>query len=172
MSLLYSFTVRPTNPSEKDGAKHIYAIAQSKETVTMRSLAKHIAEHNSVFSEGTILGLLTDAGKCIVENLKQGNRVDLWDLGTFFVTLSGEGAATAEEFSTSLISRVNLRWKTSKEMNTAMQNVTFERVPNIVLFDAALKTMNERANEHAGTSSSTGEETGGSGSGDPGDVTP
>ena len=171
MSLQYSFTVRPANPSEKDGAKQIFAVAQSKETVTMRSLAKHIAEHNSVFSEGTILGLLTDAGKCIVENLKQGNRVDLWDLGTFYVTLRCEGVDSAEDFSTSCISHVNLRWKTSDEMQTTMQNVTFERVPTLKLTDDARKLMSQNANENVGSGGS-GSEGGGSGTGDPGDVTP
>ena len=142
----------------------------------MRDIAQHIAEHNSVFSEGTILGLLTDAGKCILENLKAGNRVDLWDLGTFYVTLSCEGAATAEDFNTSLINHVNLRWKTSKMMDTALQNVTFERMPTIELVDAARKTMSEQANEDVGapanSGGSSGGNSGGSGSGDPGDVTP
>ena len=170
--LYYSFSVHTANPSEKDGAKKIYAIAQSKETKSMRDIAQHIAEHNSVFSEGTILGLLTDAGKCILENLKAGNRVDLWDLGTFYFTFSCEGAETAEDFTTSLIKHVNLRWKTSKMMDTALQNVTFERMPTIELVDAARKTMSEQANESVGAPSDSGDDTGGSGSGDSGDVTP
>ena len=168
----YSFTVRAANPSEKDSTKKIYAVAQSKETMSMRDIAQHIAEHNSVFSEGTILGLLTDAGKCILENLKSGNRVNLWDLGTFYITLSCEGAETAEDFSTSLIKHVNLRWTTSKAMENALQNVTFGRMPTIELTDAARKTMSEKANESVGAPSDTGGGSGGSGSGDSGDVTP
>lgn len=170
--LYYSFIVRPANPSEKDSAKKIYAIAQSKQTLTIRDIAKHIAEHNSVFSEGTILGLLTDTGKCISENLKQGNRINLWDWGTFYVTLSSEGAENSEEFSTSLIKHVNLRWKTSKEMDTALQTVTYKRMPTIELQDVARKTMNQQANEDVGTTSGSSDDTGGSGAGDPGDVTP
>lgn len=179
MSIYYSFTVRPVNPSLTDGDKQIYAIAQSKESVTLEEIAEHISEHNSVFSTGTTLGLLTDTVKCITENLKMGRRVKLSTLGTFYITLSGGGAEKAEDFSTSLIKHVNLRWKTSKKMDAALQDVTFERVPTIELVDAARKTMNQQANENVGTTGNTdgGDNSGGngggaSGTGDPSDVTP
>lgn len=168
MSLNYSFVVRLTNPSDKNSEKKLYAIAQSKETVTLRAIAKHIAEHNSVFSEGTILGLLVDAVKCMTENLMQGNRIDMWDLGTFFVTLSGEGSDSAEAFNESLIKRVNLRWQTSEAMQTALQHVDFTRISTRELQEAALKTMSENADKSLGV---TPESNGNGGVNDGGDVT-
>lgn len=166
MSLNYSFTARYVKPGDADSAKKVYAIAQSKETVTLRHIAAHIAEHNSVFSEGTVLGLLVDAVKCMTENLMQGNRIDMWDLGTFFVTLSGQGADSAEDFSTSLIKEVNLRWMTSEKMHKALQGIDFNRIATRELQENALKQMIEIVNQSVGVTDDSGDggNQGGSGS--------
>ena len=146
MSLNYSFSVHPSIPGDKNSDKKVYAIVQSKETLTLRDIAAHISEHNSVFSEGTTLGLLVDAVKCITENLKLGNRVDMWDLGTFYVTLSCDGVDSSEDFNEALIKEVNLRWKTSEMMYDALQRVDFKRIATRDLQAAALKIMSENAN--------------------------
>ena len=161
MSLNYSLTVRHTNPSDKNSEKKVYAMAQSKENVTLRTIAKHIAEHNSVFSEGTILGLLVDAVKCMTENLMQGNRIDMWDLGKFYVTLTGEGADSVKEFNDSLIKRVNLRWKTSKDMHKALQNVGFTRISTRELQGESLKTMSENVDKSLGVTPESDDNGGG-----------
>ena len=171
MSIYYSFIVRPSNIMDETSAKKVYAVAQSKKTLTLRAIAQHLASHQSPYSEGTIMGLLTDAVKCITENLLEGNRVDMWDLGTFYVTLSCKGASSSEEFTTSLIKRVNLRWKTSGRMYAELQQASFERVPTIELTEDAKKTMAERADVKMGVSDTSGGDTSGEGGSgdDPGD---
>lgn len=166
MSLNYSFTVRAANPSEKNSEKKVYATVQSKETLTLRDIAAHISEHNSVFSEGTTLGLLVDAVKCMTENLKMGNRIDMWDLGTFYVTLSCEGASSTEEFNESLIKEVNLRWMTSDTMHAALQSAGFNRVATRDLQAVALKTMSDKANTAIGNNGGSGSGSGGVTGGD------
>lgn len=103
--------------------KLVYATAQRKETVTTDDIARHISSHNSVFSEGTIVGLLRDAQRCIMEHLMAGDRVDLDELGAFYTTLASRGARTTEEFDTSLIKSVNLKRLPSKRMRTEIQQV-------------------------------------------------
>lgn len=154
MSLNYSLVARLVNPSEKNSEKKVYATVQSKETLTLRDIASHISGHNSVFSEGTILGLLTDAMKCMTENLMAGNRIDMWDLGTFYVTLSCNGADSVKEFNESLIKKVNLRWKTSQTMFDALQRAGFERIATRELQGEALKTMSDNVNNAVGATDS------------------
>ena len=121
----------------------IYAAAQRRETLTLEQIAHHLASHNSVFSAGTVIGLLTDFEKCVVEQLKNGNRVDLGDLGAFFVTLRGRGASCSEEFSTDLIDHINVRWRCSKSMDFAMQRTPLRKVPNRADMRKAKKKMIE-----------------------------
>ena len=80
--------------------------------------------------QSSIVGLLLDAQKCIVEMLKQGARVDLGMLGAFYTTLTGRGAASPEEFTPDLVDRINVRWRPSKEMTTSLQHTPLKEVLN------------------------------------------
>ena len=60
-----------------------YARVDYKEQYDVSKLSKHMAEHNTPFSEGTIRGILTDAVKCIRELTLQGNTVKIADLAIF-----------------------------------------------------------------------------------------
>ena len=128
MSIAYSLMPRKDDPRSENPQWKVYATAQRRETVTLEKLAEHIASHNSVFSKGVIVGLLMDFERCVVEQLKNGNRVDLGDLGAFFVTLTGRGANTTEEYSTDLIDHINVRWRCSKSMDLAMQRTPLHEV--------------------------------------------
>lgn len=147
MALNYSYVVRLAKVSDKRQGRRVYAAAQSTGTVTTRDIARHIAEHNSVFSEGTIIGLLQDAQRCIMEQLLSGARVDLDDLGAFFTTIASRGAQSAEEFDESLIKSVNLRWKPSKRMSQKFKNVGLHCVPTRAEQRRSLRLMREQANQ-------------------------
>lgn len=162
MSIAYSLVGRLTNPSDKNSEVRVYPVAQMKKQVFLRDIAEHLADHGSPYSVGTILGLLTDAVHCMVENLKEGNRVDMEDLGDFFVSLSSDGAESSAKFRESMIKKINLRWQNSERMEKAMQGVGLEFVPALNdLADAKRKTK-ERADLAAGVE--PGEDAGG---GDP-----
>lgn len=105
-----------------------------------------------MFSAGTVIGLLTDFEKCVVEQLKNGNRVDLGELGAFFVTLRGRGAATSEEFSKDLIDHINVRWRCSKSMDVAMQRTPLREVPNRAEQRKAKKKAMEEVTQAVGES--------------------
>ena len=54
-------------------------------------MAKHMAEHNTPFSEGTIEGILRDFVKCTREQTLMGNTVKVDDLAIFKVSVIGNG---------------------------------------------------------------------------------
>lgn len=152
MAINYSFVVRLAKVSNKELGRRVYATAQSTERVTTRDIARHLASHNSVFSEGTIIGLLQDAQKCITEKLLSGARVDLDDLGAFYTNISSRGAKSTDEFDKSLIKSVNLRWRPSKRMNQAMRKVELNPVATRAEQRRAIKKMHEQVNEEIAAS--------------------
>ena len=55
--------------------------------MTIQDMARHMAEHNTVFSEGSILGVLTDFVKCVREMVLMGNTVKIENLAIFKATV-------------------------------------------------------------------------------------
>lgn len=80
---------------------HYYARTVSTETVDLKALAKHMAQHNTPFSKGAITGILTDMVSCIKELLLEGKNIKIDDLAIFSTSIDNVtgGALTADEFS-------------------------------------------------------------------------
>ena len=148
MAINYSLSARVANPSEQEIEKKIYATAQYNEVINLNDLAAHIASHGSPFSKGVILGILIDTVGCIRENLLLGNKVLLGDMGAFYITLSSEGIAKAEDFTPSLIKGVNVRWSPSNEFKDLLNEASFRQVATRELQAIGRKEMKNQANEN------------------------
>ena len=89
---LYLSKVSETSQSELAGK--IYARVDYKQELSVQDMAKHMAEHNTSFSEGTITGILIDFVKCIREQVLMGNTVKINNLAIFKATVEGNGLDT------------------------------------------------------------------------------
>ena len=76
-----------TETSETEQAGKMYARVSYKQAMTIQDMARHMAEHNTVFSEGSILGVLTDFVKCVREMVLNGNTVKIENLAIFKATV-------------------------------------------------------------------------------------
>lgn len=76
-----------------------YARAVIDENVSLSGLAKHMAAHNTPFSQGAIHGVLKDMVACIKELILEGKAVKIDDLCIFRAALSCKGAETLKDFS-------------------------------------------------------------------------
>ena len=76
-----------TESSETEQAGKLYARVSYKQALTIQDMARHMAEHNTVFSEGSILGVLTDFVKCVREMVLMGNTVKIENLAIFKATV-------------------------------------------------------------------------------------
>ena len=76
-----------TESSETEQAGKLYARVSYKQAMTIQDMARHMAEHNTVFSEGSILGVLTDFVKCVREMVLNGNTVKIENLAIFKATV-------------------------------------------------------------------------------------
>ena len=107
-----------------------YGTAQVHEVLDLDAFCKHIADHNSPFSKGTVKGILTDAVACLREQLLAGNKVSLGDLGSFHCELATEGADTTDEFNAQKIKAVNVCWTPGQEFKNLRDDAVFNLVPS------------------------------------------
>lgn len=125
----YSTCLR-ANPNKKDQPKKAYANAQYSEIMSLEKFSEHIADHGSVYSRADIQAVLTQAVDCMREMLLAGQRIEMGDLGIFYVNLKCEGAASLDEFNAAQhIKDVLVRWRAGKRFRTLMTESTFNLVP-------------------------------------------
>ncbi len=83
-----------TESSESEQAGKLYARVSYKETLNVQDMAHHMAEHNTMFSEGSITGILIDFVKCVREQVLMGNTVKIDNLAIFKATVEANGLET------------------------------------------------------------------------------
>ena len=86
------YLTRNNNETSEAYGKY-YPRVSYKQTLNIHDMAKHMAEHNTPFSEGTIEGILRDFVKCTREQTLMGNTVKVDDLAIFKVSAIGNGCA-------------------------------------------------------------------------------
>ena len=80
-----------TANSETEQAGKYYARVSYKQTMGVQEMAHHMAEHNTMFSEGSITGILIDFVKCVREMVLMGNTVKIDNLAIFKATVEANG---------------------------------------------------------------------------------
>ena len=103
---LYLSKVSETSQSELAGK--IYARVDYKQELSVQDMAKHMAEHNTSFSEGTITGILIDFVKCIREQVLMGNTVKINNLAIFKATVEGNALDTLYDAQTDKVATATL----------------------------------------------------------------
>lgn len=95
------------------------------EAMSFEEFVKHLAGHNSSFTEGTFNAVLIDTMNCLRELLLLGKAVRLGDMGIFSLGAITEGAETARDidqkhrtgFHASNIKGLRVNWYLGKKFN-------------------------------------------------------
>ena len=122
-----------------------YAKNQVNEVWTLEKFSKHIADHNGVYSRGTVKGVLSDMCECLVEQLLNGNKIQLGELGTFGISISSTPADSLEKFSAKNIKAVNILFAPGEDFDNLIGRAEFNLVASRAAQVAVLKA--EKANE-------------------------
>jgi hypothetical protein len=69
-----------------------------KETMGIDEMARHMAEHNTPFTPGTISGILKDFVKCTREQCLNGNTVKIDNLAIFKCSVQGNGLDIKKDY--------------------------------------------------------------------------
>ena len=129
----------------KDETPKAYAKNQVSEIWSLEKFAKHISDHNGVYSRGTVKGVISDMCECLVEQLLNGNKIQLGELGTFGISISSEGAESIEKFASKNIKAVNILFSPGADFENLIGRAEFNPVASRVAQKATLKA--EKAGE-------------------------
>ena len=131
------------NPLKPELPEKAYAKNQVSEIWPLEKFAKHIADHNGVYSRGTVKGVLADSCECLVEQLLDGKKVELGELGTFGISISSEGAPSVKEFSAKNIKAVNILFAPGPDFENLINRAEFNLVTSRAVQAAALSAVKE-----------------------------
>lgn len=129
----------------KDETPKAYAKNQVSEIWSLEKFAKHISDHNGVYSRGTVKGVISDMCECLVEQLLNGNKIQLGELGTFGISISSEGAESIEKFTSKSIKAVNILFSPGADFENLIGRAEFNPVASRIAQKATLKA--EKAGE-------------------------
>ena len=107
-----------------------YAQTQMSEVMDLRSFSQHIASHGCVYNRGDIYAVITQMVDCLREQLLEGKKVELGDLGSFRLTISAEGADTASEFGRKNIKKLRVIWTPGEMFKDLLSDADFQLVPS------------------------------------------
>ena len=83
------------------GYNKYYAKKAAGKLIGMEGLVQHMAGHNSPYSKGLLMGIVTDMVECVRELAYEGNQVKIDNLGIFQVSLKSKGVANPNDFNAS-----------------------------------------------------------------------
>ena len=132
------------NPIHPEKGSLAYAKAQVNEVMSFRKFVQHIADHGG-YTRGKVRGVLSDMCTCLVEMLLEGKKVQLDELGDFWISLSSEGAESCEKFTADNIKAVNIVFTPGVDFENLLGKAEFESVASRSAQAAVLKA--EKAGE-------------------------
>lgn len=121
--------------------QNAFAVAQYTDVMTIEKFARHIASHGCVYSRADISAILYLAVDCMREQLLEGKKIRLGDLGDFSVSISSKGADTADKFSAQNITGVNVVWDCGQEFKNLIADAEFNLVASRSAQAAVLKAI-------------------------------
>ena len=125
-SVTYSVVPR-INPTEKSAPPRYYAQAQARGDVSIREMAERIQATCTVH-KSDVYAVLVALEDVIAEAIQNGEIVRLGELCTLQVSLSGKGAMTEEEYTTSLIERTKINFRPGKILSNALASLNYTKV--------------------------------------------
>jgi predicted histone-like DNA-binding protein len=97
------------NPQKREEAPKYYGKVQASGTADFEVLADEIA-YATTLTDGDVANVLRALVKQMKKHLADGKIVKLDGFGSFQFQLSGKGADTEKEYSTSLIKKMNIQF--------------------------------------------------------------
>ena len=183
--ILYEVYQNDIKDSESAMYGKWYARLKSIETLSLTKLAKHIAEHGSVFTQDVVEGVMVKFKNCLLEMLLESKKVKIAGLGTFYLTAECEkgGADKEADFNVNQhLKALHIRFLPDQTAEDNISSREFIKKAEFVNVKSLLSSGNsdeegdgsgnggtnggseQSGSDNSGSGSSTGSESGGSGS--------
>ena len=137
MPLNYSISLLPP-PGKPDEAKKAYAKAQVNREVSLREFSARVASQTTV-SRADVYAVIIAAVENMCEALRAGDQVDFGELGKFRLQVTSKAAETAEQFTASNITGVNIQFVPGSDLKNLFKDMEFTPVPTRAAVRAVLK---------------------------------
>ena len=178
---LYLSKRDPQSQTEEEGK--LYARVSYKESMNVQDVATHMASHNTIYSEGTIVGVMTDFVRCVRHLILEGKTVKIDNLAIFKATVEANGLTVLYDADTDKVASATLGTlaagaktgaavKVVKLLAQATGEVTRDELKKSVKFTwtdktkaeiaAAKGTTSPETSDGGGSSTTGGSTTGGS----------
>lgn len=125
MAIRYALAERP-NPRDMTAPRKFYAHAKSTGDINLKQLSKDISARSTVNSSDT-LAVLDSLIQQLVKELEAGRIVRLGDFGSFQISISSEGADTAEQFTSSMIKGSRIIFRPGIDLRDMLATVTYHK---------------------------------------------
>ncbi len=120
--------VERANPQDREAPKKFYAASKSSGELTFKKLSKEIAEGSTTVSDTDVLAVLNDLIKILNRHLAEGRIVRLGDFGNFQLSLSSEGAESAEKFNSSLIKKARVVFRPGTDIKDMVKTLKYQKI--------------------------------------------
>lgn len=125
MAIRYVLSERH-NPQDPAAPKKFYAHAKSTGDINLKQLSKDISARSTVNSSDT-LAVLDSLIQQLVKELEAGRIVRLGDFGSFQISISSEGAETADQFTSSMIKGSRIIFRPGSDLRDMLATVTYHK---------------------------------------------
>ena len=113
-------------------------------SITMRSVNSNLLEINqakSRINQADISAILYMTVDCMREQLLEGKKIRLGDLGDFSIVLSSKGAEDADKFTAQNITDVKVLWEPGSEFKNLLADAEFNLVASRSAQAAVIKAI-------------------------------
>ena len=115
------------NPNKLEQNPKYYPAVVSKGETTLKELTQQIAQMSSL-SRTDCVAVLTALLELLPQELLRGRIVRLGDLGSFRLTVKGEGLDQPSDFTSNAINKTQLRFNPGLEVKAQLQEAEFRLV--------------------------------------------
>ena len=124
-----TYSVSPRiNPRDKEAAPKYYGHVQANGEVNVREMAERI-QANCTVTKADVYAVLVSLEDVIIDALKSGEMVRLFELGTLQIGISSKGAVTEKDFNDSLIKKARINFRPGTVLASALETLKFSKVP-------------------------------------------
>lgn len=102
--------IERVNPQDILGIRKHYAVVHNQGEINLRQLATRISRESTISMMDT-MAVLEGLLQVIPDTLIDGRIVKLGELGTFRLSISSDGVDDPDEFNSSMIKALNLRFR-------------------------------------------------------------
>ncbi len=126
MSIKYNVVQKPEPGVVGGGTKKWYAIAKLDGEITVDELSKEIEKFSSL-SEVDIRGVIIALETVIQNQIINGKIIRLDKLGSFYPSISSNGAATEADYNSNMIKSIKINYRPGARILDALKTAKFTK---------------------------------------------